>query len=124
LESGDDSNKRNRVLYFLEADCGTMPAVRRTLAQSSFHRKLLAYEATWSQAVHRRRFGFNRFRVITITTSASRVKTLVETCQRLERGRGLFLFADHASLQQHGDILTLPFQTGHVGAIEALLVST
>lgn len=122
VESHEDSGRRDRVLYFLEADCGTMPATRGTLAQSSFHRKLLAYETTWAQQVHRRRFGYDRFRVVTITTSPARVKTLVETCQRLERGRGLFLFADHASLRQH-DIFSLPFQTAHSSSTELLLAN-
>lgn len=112
---------RERILYFLEADCGTMPVTRGTLARSSFHRKLLAYEATWTQEMHRRRFGFNRFRVLTVTTSAPRVNSLVEACQQLERGRGLFLFADHAALLRHQDILSLPFQTGYDGGTEMLL---
>ena len=52
-----------RVVFFLEADRGTMPVTRRHLSQTSFYRKLLAYEATWSQGLHRTQFGFNRFRV-------------------------------------------------------------
>ena len=39
LEFADRPPARNRILYFLEADCGTMPVTRRTLAQSSFQRK-------------------------------------------------------------------------------------
>ena len=120
LEFSDKPRDRNRVLYFLEADCGTMPVKRGTLAQSSFHRKLLAYEATWLQEVHRRRFGFDRFRVLTVTTSAARVASLVAACQQLERGRGLFLFSDQAALARHDDILSLPFQTGHAGGTEVL----
>lgn len=119
LEFPDRS--RERILYFLEGDCGTMPVTRATLARSSFQRKLFAYEATWTQEVHRRRFGFNRFRVLTITTSATRVSSLVEACRQLEHGRGLFLFADHAALARHQDILSLPFQTGHGGGTEVLL---
>lgn len=120
LEFLDQPKDRNRVLYFLEADCGTMPVSRSTLTQSSFHRKLLAYEATWSQEVLRRRLGLNRFRVVTVTTSAARVSSLIEACQRLQTGRGLFLFADHSSLMKHGDILSLPFQAGHSDATEVL----
>lgn len=120
LEFVDQPLGRNRILYFLEADCGTMPVRRGTLAQSSFYRKLLAYEATWSQEVHRRRFGFNRFRVVTVTTSAPRVSSLMQACQELERGRGLFLFTDHSSLTKSGDILSLPFQTGHSETTEML----
>ena len=98
-----------------------MPVKRGTLSQSSFHRKLLAYEATWSQEVHRRRFGFQRFRVLTVTTSPARVGSLVATCQQLESGRGLFLFTDLASLTTHPDVLTLPWQSGHAGKISTML---
>lgn len=121
LEFAGQSADHNRVLYFLEADCGTMPVKRGTLAQSSFHRKLLTYEATWTQEVHRRRFGFQRFRVLTVTTSTARVESLVAACQELERGRGLFLFADLASVTAHPDLLTLPFQSGHAGKSSTLL---
>jgi hypothetical protein len=97
-----------------------MPVMRGTLAQSSFHRKLLAYEATWTQELHRRRFGFNRFRVLTVTTSAPRVNSLLEACQQLEHGRGLFLFADLAALTAHPDVLTLPLQSGRGGEVATL----
>jgi hypothetical protein len=73
--------------------------------------------------LHRQRFGFNRFRVLTVTTSAQRVNSLLEACAELERGRGLFLFADHAALAQHKDILSLPFQAGHAGGTEMLLLA-
>src|ERR1017187_7334077 len=66
------------------------------------------------------RFGFNRFRVLTVTTSAERVKHLIEACHQLERGQGLFLFTDLASLLAHGDILTLPWQTCQPGKTETL----
>ncbi len=113
LEFADHPGKR--ILYFLEADCGTMPVQRSTLARSSFQRKLLAYEATWAQEVHRQRFGFSRFRVLTITTSSERVQSMLGACRQLERGRGLFLFAEAADVEQGADMLTLPFHTGHGG---------
>jgi hypothetical protein len=101
-----------RAFFFLEADRATMPVMRPDFENSSFYRKLIAYEATWTQNIHRSRFGFNRFRVLTVTTSAERVKHLIEACRQLERGQGLFLFTDLASLLAHGDILTLQWQTG------------
>jgi hypothetical protein len=96
----------------LEADRATMPVMRPNFEQSSFYRKMIAYEATWTQNIHRSRFGFHRFRVLTVTTSAERVKHLVEACAKLQRGQGLFLFTDLASLAAQSDILTLPWQTG------------
>jgi DNA-binding Lrp family transcriptional regulator len=101
----------NQCWYFLEADRDTMPITRSDLDRSSFQRKLLAYEATWSQNLHRTRFGWQRFRVLTVTTSRQRVQGIIEACQELAHGHGLFLFLDAASLAKHGDILTIPWQT-------------
>jgi hypothetical protein len=82
LESPDASGNNQRTYFFLEADRGTMPVTRRTLFQTSFARKLLAYEATWTQNLHHR-FGVHRFRVLTVTTSAARVKSIVQVCSCL-----------------------------------------
>jgi hypothetical protein len=121
LQSGGQRIEDNGVLYFLEADRATMPVARQDLMRSSFRRKLLAYEATWTHGLHQRRFGFRRFRVITITTSTARVESLVQECQQLESGHGLFLFASIESLAAHGDALTLPFLAGHAGKVATLL---
>ncbi len=111
---------RTRAYFFLEADRATMPVMRPNFEQSSFYRKLIAYEATWTQNIHRSRFGFNRFRVLTVTTSAERMKHLIEVSRQLERGQGLFLFTDLASLAAHDDILTLPWQACQPGKTEPL----
>ncbi len=121
LESEGESLGRNPAFFFLEADRGTMPVMRKNLAQTSFYRKLLAYEATWAQELHRTQFGFHRFRVLTVTTSASRVKSLVDACSQLKSGHGLFLFTGQVTLQKHGDIFTLPWQTGRQGETTTLL---
>ena len=80
--------------FFLEADRGTMPVTRQNLSRSSFQRKLLAYHATWKQGLHKTRFGFPRFRVLTVTTSAERMQNMIDACRELESGHGLFLFAE------------------------------
>ncbi len=121
LETEDQSADRNPAFFFLEADRGTMPVVRTNLSQTSFYRKLLAYEATWAQGIHRSQFGFHRFRVLTVTTSPARVKSLVDACSQLKSGHGLFLFTDQATLQKHGDVFTLPWKTGRQGEITSLL---
>jgi DNA-binding Lrp family transcriptional regulator len=100
-----------RCWYLLEADRGTMPITRGNLDQTSFQRKLLAYATTWSQNIHRTRFGWQRFRVLTVTTNSQRVQGMIEACQGLQHGHGLFLFMDAASLTRHRDILTIPWQT-------------
>jgi hypothetical protein len=121
LEFQDDRGNRDLAFFFLEADRGTMPVKRHDLYQTSFYRKLLAYEATWSQSIHRTRFGFHRFRVLTVTTSVERVRSLVEACSQLKTGRGLFLFADWASLKKPGDIFSSIWQSARHGETTTLL---
>jgi DNA-binding Lrp family transcriptional regulator len=100
LEYQDQNAKQERVHFFLEADRGTMPVVRSGLKQTSFYRKLLSYEATWTRKIHQRYLGIHRFRVLTVTTNAMRVTSLLEACSRLKRGHGLFLFADRTVLEK------------------------
>lgn len=121
LEFRDQSGKNDRAFFFLEADRGTMPVIRKNLFQTSFFRKLLAYEATWSQSIHRSRFGFHRFRVLTVTTGAPRVESLVNACSQLKRGRGLFLFADRTILEKPEFLFDPLWQTGNEGKTAALL---
>ena len=106
--------------YCLEAYRGTMPITRGQLDQTSFQRKLLAYTATWSQDLHRTRFGWQRFRVLTVTNSTQRVQGIKQACQDLAHGHGLFLFLDTATLANHGDILTIPWQTSRPDKTETL----
>jgi hypothetical protein len=122
LEFTSQDGKTERAFYFLEADRGTMPITRQNLAQSSFYRKLLAYEATWTQNLHRTRFGFHRFRVLTVTSSPERAEHLARACPELERGKGLFLFTDVAAFRESEDPLSLAWQ--NVRGPETLLHSS
>jgi DNA-binding Lrp family transcriptional regulator len=119
LEYSDASGQSQRAYFLLEADRGTMPVMRRAFSQTSFFRKLLAYEATWIQKIHQRHLGIQRFRVLTVTTSAARVQSLVEACSQLKRGHGLFLFADKSILS--GDIFSAVWQSGKPGETGSLL---
>jgi hypothetical protein len=119
LEYADHTGVMQRVYFFLEADRGTMPVVRSGLKQTSFYRKLLAYEATWTQKVHQRKLAIHRFRVLTVTTNALRVTSLREACSRLKRGHGLFLFADRTVLEK--DPFSPVWQCGKSAKISALL---
>ena len=121
VEYPDANGNPTRAFFFLEADRGTMPVTRRHLSQTSFHRKLLAYQATWSQSLHETRFGFHRFRVLTVTTSSERVTSLVNACAQLKGGHGLFLFADRSILKRPGDILDALWSTGRPGESSTLL---
>ena len=117
LENPGHNGTSERAFFFLAVDRGTMPVTRRSLSQTSIHRKLLAYEATWSQAIHQRQFGFHRFRVLTVTSSAARLKSIIESCSQLERGHGLFLFADRSILTK--DIFS-DWQTARAGEMGSL----
>ena len=121
LEFADKDGQTKRIHFFLEADRGTMPVKRKTLSQTSMYRKLLAYEATWSQSIHQKKFGFNRFRVLTVTTSAARVKSLLEACSGLKSGHGLFLFADRSILDKPESIFSTLWNTGRQGEMTTLL---
>lgn len=121
LESTGTDGMKRRGYFFLEADRGTMPVIRKNFLQTSFHRKLLAYEATWTQQIHEKRFGFPRFRVVTVITSAARVKSLLDACAKLERGHGLFLFADQSILQKPDEMLSVQWNSGKSGEIGTLL---
>jgi hypothetical protein len=119
LEYADQTGLVQRAYFFLEADRGTMPVVRKGLTQSSFYRKLLAYEATWTQKVHQRHLGIPRFRVLTVTTSAPRVESLLDACSQLKRGHGLFLFADQSVLKN--DLFASVWHNGKTGGLSPLL---
>ncbi len=119
LEYTNHAGEVQRAYFFLEADRGTMPVVRRHLAQTSFRRKLLAYEATWTNKVHQRHLGIPRFRVLTVTTIAARVKPLLLACSQLKRGHGLFLFADHSVLDS--DVFSPVWRNGKTGELSPLL---
>jgi hypothetical protein len=121
LEYDKQSGGTDRAFFFLEADRGTMPVERKNLAQTSMYRKLLAYEATWSQSIHWKRFGFNRFRVMTVTTNAKRLNSLLECCSQLKKGKGLFLFSVISNLSSLVDPYSLIWQTCHEGETEGLL---
>jgi hypothetical protein len=109
LEFDDRTSRENQIWFCLEADRGTMPIMRRKPDQSSIYRKLLAYEATWVQQMHRTLFGGPRFRVLTVTTNSDRLAGMLNVCAGLKRARGLFLFARADTLAE--DILNMAWQT-------------
>jgi DNA-binding Lrp family transcriptional regulator len=121
LKNPDWSSNDARGYFFLEADRGTMPVTRGNLSQTSMRRKFIAYAATWSLSIHQTLFGFHRFRVLTVTNSPERVRSLQDACSKLERGHGLFLFADRTILDKPEDILSAVWQTHRPGETTSLL---
>lgn len=110
----DKPEGRNRAYFFLEADRATMPVVRKDLRQTSVFRKMLAYYATWKQETHTRLYGIRGFRVLTVTRSPERIRTLIEANRMLNDGQGLkmFLFTDEATLRKSENVLMIPWRNG------------
>lgn len=103
---------RRRAYFFLEADRGTMPVVRKGLAQTSVLRKFIAYQETWRRGLHRAHLGIPNFRVLAVTTSEERVKRFMAACHSLfGRDSRLFLFTFMDPLRQ-GDILMHEWTNG------------
>jgi hypothetical protein len=102
---------RRLAYFFLEADRGTMPVVRRGLDQTSFRRKLLGYRETWRQGLHRRHLGIPNFRVLTVTTNEERMRHLAAACRSIPDGQRLFLFMNRESVAC-GDILAQEWVNG------------
>jgi len=109
-----------RILYFLEADRGTMPVKRSNLNQTSMYRKFVTYAASWKHSIHQTRFGVNRVRVLMVTKCPERVNSLVQACAQTKHGTGLFLFAATEILNQP-DILAASWRTARPGQTATLL---
>lgn len=100
LQFLDRPEGANRTYFFLEADRGSMPVVRRSFTQTAIFKKLLAYHATAKEGLHTKLFGIQTFRVLTVTDSPERerVKSMVRAAQQLKGLQGIFLFTDAQSL--------------------------
>jgi len=117
LEFHGAPENRRRAYFFLEADRGTMPVTRKGLAQTSFLRKLLAYQGTWRRELHRTHLGIPNFRVLTVAPSRERVEHLVEACRTFSGGGSrLFLFAQGERLSR-GDALTHEWVNGRAEVV-------
>ena len=110
LEVGDAGE---RVLCFLEADRGTMPVRRDGFTKTSFFRKLVAYEATWTQQIPRIHFGVSRVRVLTVTENSDRLFNLQQTTANETSHPGLFLCTDISTLRLQADPLAQIWHGAH-----------
>lgn len=78
----------------IEADRGSMQTKRFTL-------KLKAYAAYWEAKKHKEKFKIERFRVLTVTTSAARCQNLMKAAGAQDDVRKLakmFLFTTEEQL--------------------------
>lgn len=88
-----DTGRRN--YYVVEADRATMPIARADPGVSSFKKKLLAYHHGHEAQRHVTQWGIPGFRVLTITTSAERMASMLDVVDAITGGKGsnVFLFA-------------------------------
>jgi hypothetical protein len=92
--------------FLLEVDRGSMPVMRSHAGQTSFGRKLKVYWEVWKAGLHAKHFGVKQIRVLTITDSAKRVRTMLEAVDEMTEGKGsnFFLFADAAKLKTNSPL--------------------
>jgi hypothetical protein len=99
-ERQGDSGAFRRFYYFLEVDRGTMPLTRKSLAQSSIHRKALAYSRSFKSGILKRRFGIPGFKVLFVVRSKDRLERMREVCRTVQgSGSSLFLFVIHDEMR-------------------------
>jgi hypothetical protein len=96
-----------RTNYFLERDRGTMPVgTKRTrlTGKSSFRKKQIGYFHFFKQGLHSERFAMTRFRVLTITTSETRIDTMIDAQREVtnDTAAGLFLYTTPERIAKHG----------------------
>jgi hypothetical protein len=94
-----------RYNFCLEVDRATMSlAARRLSGKSSYARKIRAYFAAWEQDRHRAQWGFQGFRVLTITPSEARIKGMLTLQRKLtgNRAAGMFLYTTPERMTSHG----------------------
>ena len=91
---------RNKAYFFLEADRATMPVKRRDLLKTSFYKNMLGYYLSSPMKdnnLFEKTFGFKHARVLTITKSQDRIKSMLTAGKEVDdrgRGVGMFLFAE------------------------------
>jgi len=89
----------------LELDRGTMDInAKRIVGKSSFRKKLLGYYNAWLQKKHTETWGFQSFRVLTITPSEKRLVNMLKAQREVTRDRasGLFLYTTPERLAAEG----------------------
>lgn len=86
----------SRRCFLVEIDRGTMPIARSNFSQTSFQRKMRAYLSAQATRLHERQFGWKAFRVLTVTTDSTRIRSMIDAARRLNvpgsLGASLFVF--------------------------------
>jgi hypothetical protein len=98
---------QTRLNFALELDRGTMDIrSRQLIGKSSFRRKLIGYWHLWQQRRHAETWGFQSFRVLTVTPSEKRLNNMLAVQREVVGGTGsnLFLFTTPERLNTHGPL--------------------
>lgn len=86
LSVGDD--KKFRFFPGIEADTGSEPIAVSNFERTSIFSKFKAYLAIEANETYRTHFGFPIFFVPFVTTSATRVRSMMDELARMTHGRG------------------------------------
>lgn len=110
----DLPESRQTAYFMLETDKGHMPIVRRQFRQTSILKKMLSYTDYIQNKRHTEQFGIKAFRVLFVTTSRQRIKTM-QACYKNHLRRtglspGFFLFATEDDVK-NSDPLELIWET-------------
>jgi hypothetical protein len=115
----DNGTRHN---FALEIDRGTMDvAAKRLVGKSSYRRKIVGYFYAWREKRHTSAWGFQSFRVLTITPSEKRIATMCTVQRDVTKGAadGLFLYATPEAITRGG--ATGPVWTTGSGEVVRLL---
>ncbi|MBC2717969.1 MAG: hypothetical protein HF978_21955 [Desulfobacteraceae bacterium] len=88
-------NRNTETYFFLEADRATMPIRRANFYRSSFYKKIVGYVASHRNDLFSEYFGFKKIRVLTVTKSDERIKSMIQVNKDphdIRNGYKLFLF--------------------------------
>jgi hypothetical protein len=93
----------SRRCFAVEIDRGTMPVTRKDIDGTSFALKMRIYLAAYAAAHHEQRWGWKAFRVLTVTTDAVRMQTMIGALRKVPMPRGpgsaLFFFTTQDQLR-------------------------
>lgn len=119
IERAKDGGRSFFFFPRVEADCGTEPVETSDFERSSIYKKFSAYRAIVEQGIHQSHFGFPNFFVPIITTTLTRMESMMRCLKRITAGRGskMFLFKTFPAFTSFeppppatGHMLTEPWQ--------------
>ncbi len=119
LSFGREGQKTKQQFYFVEIDVGigSMPMERSDMAQSSLLKKFLIYDAYRQSKKSTTEFKVSIFRVLIITSTTARIKTMQSLLKKYRINENMFWFTTHQGLRD--DMLSHKFYNG-AGEVKTL----